>query len=87
MVPDRSAETDLWLDYVADLGHGWTTAAVLAGFEAAWTFFGGIFAVIIPDYAPRRIIDVLFPSALCGRGRGGHVITAVNGSMPLVVGT
>jgi len=26
-----------------------TTAAVIAGFEAAWRFFNGIFAVVIPD--------------------------------------
>lgn len=26
-----------------------TTADVLAGFEAAWSFFGGVFAVVIPD--------------------------------------
>lgn len=26
-----------------------TTAAVIAGFEAAWVFFGGIFKVVIPD--------------------------------------
>ena len=26
-----------------------TTAAVIAGFEAAWAFFGGVFAVVIPD--------------------------------------
>jgi hypothetical protein len=26
-----------------------TTDAVIAGFEAAWVFFGGIFAVVIPD--------------------------------------
>jgi hypothetical protein len=26
-----------------------TTEAVIAGFEAAWSFFGGIFAVVIPD--------------------------------------
>jgi transposase len=26
-----------------------TTAAVIDGFEAAWTFFGGVFAVAIPD--------------------------------------
>jgi hypothetical protein len=26
-----------------------TTEAVIAGFEAAWAFFGGIFAVVIPD--------------------------------------
>jgi hypothetical protein len=26
-----------------------TTAAVIAGFEAAWGFFGGVFAVVVPD--------------------------------------
>ena len=26
-----------------------TTAAVIAGFEAAWAFFGGVFAVVVPD--------------------------------------
>lgn len=26
-----------------------TTADVIAGFEAAWAFFGGVFAVVIPD--------------------------------------
>ncbi len=26
-----------------------TTEAVIAGFEAAWKFFGGVFAVVIPD--------------------------------------
>jgi transposase len=26
-----------------------TTEAVIAGFEAAWSFFGGVFAVVIPD--------------------------------------
>jgi transposase len=26
-----------------------TLAEVIAGFEAAWVFFGGVFAVVIPD--------------------------------------
>ena len=26
-----------------------TLQDVIAGFEAAWTFFGGVFAVVIPD--------------------------------------
>jgi hypothetical protein len=26
-----------------------TLAEVLCGFEAAWVFFGGVFAVVIPD--------------------------------------
>ncbi|MGH3801211.1 MAG: IS21 family transposase [Pseudonocardiaceae bacterium] len=33
----------VWLSFTQ------TTAAVIAGFEAAWAFFGGIFAVVIPD--------------------------------------
>lgn len=31
------------------LGFTQTTEAVIAGFEAAWGFFGGVFAVVIPD--------------------------------------
>ncbi len=31
------------------LGFAQTTAAVIEGFEAAWAFFGGVFAVVIPD--------------------------------------
>ena len=31
------------------LTHRQTTAAVIEGFEAAWAFFGGVFAVVIPD--------------------------------------
>jgi hypothetical protein len=44
-----------------------TTEAVIAGFEAAWGFFGGVFKVIIPDYVARNIIGVLFPTGLCAR--------------------
>ncbi|MGI9015637.1 MAG: IS21 family transposase, partial [Euzebya sp.] len=33
-----------------------TTEAVIAGLEAAWAFFGGIFAVVVPDNM-RAIID------------------------------
>ena len=33
----------VWLAFRQDL------AAVIAGFEAAWAFFGGVFAVVIPD--------------------------------------
>jgi hypothetical protein len=40
---------------------------VITGFEAAWRFFGGVFAVVIPDYVPRHIIRVMCPAALCAR--------------------
>jgi transposase len=39
--------------------------SVIEGFEAAWSFFGGVFRVVIPDYVPRNIIELLFPPALC----------------------
>ena len=31
------------------LSHRQTVADVIAGFEAAWVFFGGLFATVIPD--------------------------------------
>ncbi len=44
-----------------------TTQAVIAGCEAAWTFFGGMFTVLIPEYVPRNIFRVLCPARLCGQ--------------------
>ena len=44
-----------------------TTEAVIAGCEAAWAFFSGIFKVLIPENVPRNIFRVLCPIALCGR--------------------
>jgi len=38
-----SRHTFVWLSYTQ------TTATVIAGCEAAWTFFGGVFKVLIPD--------------------------------------
>jgi transposase len=38
------------------LTHRQTIEAVIEGFEAAWAFFGGVFAVVIPDYVPRNKI-------------------------------
>jgi hypothetical protein len=46
-----------------------TLGEVIAGFEAAWAFFGGVFAVVITDYVARHIIRVLCPTVLCGRLR------------------
>jgi hypothetical protein len=45
-----------------------TTAAVIAGCEAAWAFFGGMFKVLVPENVPRHIFRVLCPAAVCGRG-------------------
>ena len=44
-----------------------TTAAVIAGCEAAWAFFGGMFTVLVPENVPRNIFRVLCPATLCGR--------------------
>jgi hypothetical protein len=45
----------VWLSFTQ------TTAAVIDGFEAAWAFFGGIFAVVIPDNL-RAIVDKANPT-------------------------
>ena len=44
----------VWLTYRQ------TTQAVIAGFEAAWTFFNGVFAVVIPDNM-KTIVDQADP--------------------------
>jgi len=45
----------VWLSFRQDL------AAVIAGCEAAWAFFGGVFAVIIPDNMA-AIVDKAHPT-------------------------
>jgi hypothetical protein len=44
-----------------------TLETVIAGCQAAWVFFGGVFRVLVPENVPRNIFRVLFPSALWGR--------------------
>ena len=51
------------------LTHAQTLDAVIAGCEAAWTFFGGIFKVIIPEYVPRKVFRCLLARSFCGRRR------------------
>ncbi len=51
-----------------------TLAEVIAGCQQAWAFFGGVFKVLIPEYVPRNIFRVLFPTRLCGRRRQGRVV-------------
>ena len=41
-----------------------TTADVIAGFEAAWSFFGGVFMVVIPD----NLKAIVAPRILWARG-------------------
>jgi hypothetical protein len=44
-----------------------TLEEVIAGCEEAWAFFGGVFAVVMPEYVARNIFRLLCPAALCGR--------------------
>lgn len=39
------------------LSHSQALEAVIAGFDAAWEFFGGVFAVVIPDNMKTIVID------------------------------
>ena len=39
-----------------------TTAAVIAGCEAAWSFFGGMFAVLVPENVARHIFRLMRPA-------------------------
>ena len=52
------------------LSYSQTLAAVIAGCEAAWVFFGGVFKVIIPEYVPRNIFRVLWPAVTIQVGSG-----------------
>ena len=49
------------------LSYSQTLPVVIAGCEAAWSFFGGVFKVLVPEYVPRNIFGLLFPTRLCGR--------------------
>jgi hypothetical protein len=69
--PVVSRYSFVWLSF------GQTIGDVIAGFEAAWAFFDGVFATVIPEYVPRNIFVLLCPIALCGakpmtRHRSGH---------------
>ena len=58
-----------------------TTAAVIAGCEAAWTFFGGMFKVLAPDYVARNIIRVLCPNPLCDLTAGMAPLAGATGGL------
>jgi len=50
-----SRHTFVWLSFTQ------TTEAVIAGCEAAWTFYGGVFAVLVPDNMS-SVIDKASPT-------------------------
>ncbi|MEZ5410483.1 MAG: hypothetical protein R2761_20820 [Acidimicrobiales bacterium] len=39
------------------LSHSQALEAVIAGFDAAWEFFGGVFAVVVPDNMKTIVTD------------------------------
>ncbi len=49
-----------------------TLADVIAGFEAAWEFFGGVFSVVIPDNM-KAIVD----RRRCGRAPAERLLPRV----------
>jgi len=44
----------------------------IASHQRAFRFFGGVVELLVPDYVPRHIIRVMWPSALCGPGFTTH---------------
>ncbi|MGH9269256.1 MAG: hypothetical protein ACRD0D_13915 [Acidimicrobiales bacterium] len=58
-----------------------TTEEVIAGFEAAWAYFDGVFPVVIPENVPRNIVGVLCPVPLCGQRRRRPCGPAAHGSV------
>ncbi|MFP5257213.1 MAG: IS21 family transposase [Acidimicrobiia bacterium] len=69
--PDTGRQRDLWALVFTPvvsrfsfvwLTHRQTTDDVIAGFEAAWAFFGGVFATVIPDNM-KAIVDGADPLA------------------------
>ena len=39
-----------------------TTTAVIAGCEAAWASFGGMFTVVVPENVARHIFRLMLPA-------------------------
>jgi len=69
------------------LCHRQTVDDVIAGLEAAWVFFGGVSATVIPENVPRNIFGVLCPARLCGRGDRSPLIMPVNAPAVAISGT
>jgi hypothetical protein len=67
--------------------HRQSLEQVIAGFEAAWAFFGGVFKVVIPENVPWNIFRVLWPALLCGPGSTAPFAMVVNGAVGLFLAT
>jgi transposase len=59
----------------------WTESHV-----AAFEFFGGVPARLVPEYVPRNIFRLLCPNALCGRQRWDRGMAVVSGPVAVIGG-
>ena len=67
----------VWLTF------GQRTDDVIAGLDAAWSFFGGVFPILIYENVPRNIFGVLLPVELCGRPGGQPAFSQVVRPVPV----
>ena len=49
------------------LTYSQTLAEVIAGCESAWSFFGGVFKVLMTENVPRNIFGLMYRGRLCVR--------------------
>ena len=61
------------------LTYSQTLTEVIAGCEAAWGFFGGVFKVLIPENVPRNIFRLMYLGRLCARRRPAPVGAGCSG--------
>jgi hypothetical protein len=54
------------------------TEAILEGTIAAFEFFGAVAKEVCVDYVAGHIIDVMCPTALCGREVPGEPVSRVD---------
>jgi transposase len=55
-----SSYTFAWASFSQDLP-SWVEAHI-----RAFTFFGGVTQILVPDYVARNIIGIMWPTGLCG---------------------
>ncbi len=77
------ASNYLYAEAIASQGLGPWVMAHVHCFE----FMGGVPRIVVPDYVPRNIIGLLFPTPLCGAVSHKRVTTVVNGLAALAEGT
>jgi len=59
-----------------------TLDPTIEGLRAAWRFFTGAPHRVVPDYVPRHIIRLLWPTGLCGRVCSSELESSAGGCNP-----